>query len=115
MSRYSKEELFEIRNFIPIRFVIEELLAIPGKDIEGVFRFLCPSCGEFQTGINPNSNLSRCFRCARNFNVIDLVMVDSKRSFLQSVEVLQKVRKALLVCAEGRPGPCLPKHSPRPH
>jgi len=39
MRRFTDEELFKIRNLIPIRPVIEELLAIPGKDIEGVFRF----------------------------------------------------------------------------
>lgn len=88
--RFSDEELHAIRNFIPIRLVIEQLLEIPSKEIEGCYRFLCPVCNEFQTGVNQRTNLSRCFRCQRNFNTIELIMEDRKMPFVQSVRMLQK-------------------------
>lgn len=89
MPRFSKEELYRIRNEISVRWVIEEVLEIPRKDVEGVFRFLCPCCGEFQTGVHIKANLSRCFRCERNFNVIELVMLERKTGFVESVKFLQ--------------------------
>lgn len=92
--RFSDEELHAIRNFIPVRFVIEQVLEIPNKEIEGCYRFLCPACSEFQTGVNPRTNLSRCFRCARNFNTIELVMSDRGLGFVESVKLLAKYRAA---------------------
>lgn len=94
MNLFSKEELFAVRNFIPIEKVIAELLQIPSKVIEGVFRFLCPQCHEFQTGVNPKTNLSRCFRCEKNFNSIDLVMKDRNMSFRESIVLLNNALKA---------------------
>lgn len=87
-KRFSKETLVSIRNDIPIALVISKL-KLPTKETDSVFRFLCPACGEFQTAINPKTNLSRCFRCERNFNTIELVMQERKLSFTDSVEKLQ--------------------------
>ena len=89
VRRFSAEELYRIRNDILVRAVISGLLAIPGKEIEGICRFLCPSCGDLQTAMNPKTNLSRCFRCRINFNTIELVMEDRKISFIESVKMLQ--------------------------
>ena len=88
-KRFSSEELFRLRNAIPVTRVIKELLEIPSKEIEGVNRFLCPLCGEFQTSVNTSTNLSRCFRCKRNFNSIDIIMEDRKIPFVESVKILQ--------------------------
>jgi len=88
--RFLPTELFAIRNQISIRAVIENLLRIPTKEIEGVLRFLCPCCHEFQTGVNPKTNLSRCFRCERNFNTIEIVMADQSKTFVESVKFLQE-------------------------
>ena len=41
---------------------------------EGYVRFLCPHCGEMRATVNPRNNLAHCFRCAKNFNNIDLVI-----------------------------------------
>lgn len=90
-QQFSKEELHAIRNQIPIRGLIEESLGIPCKEVEGVFRFLCPKCGEFQTAVNPKTNLSRCFRCQENFNSIEIVMADKKLSFVESVKLLKQL------------------------
>jgi hypothetical protein len=90
MPRFTSEKLYEIRNSIPVRTVIDGMLGIPGKEIEGVYRFVCPQCYESQTAVNPKTNLSRCFRCDRNFNVIDLVMIDRKLPFVQAVMYLDK-------------------------
>ena len=88
MKRFSDEELVRIRNILPVRWVIEILLQLPCGEVEGVYRFSCPKCNESQTGLNPNTNLARCFRCERNFNPIELVMTDRKLSFVASVKWL---------------------------
>ena len=88
MKRFSDEELVRIRNLLPVRWVIEILLQLPCGEVEGVYRFFCPKCNESQTGLNPNTNLARCFRCEKNFNPIDLVMADRKLSFVASVKWL---------------------------
>lgn len=89
MRRFSEVELKRLRNELPIREVIERLLQLPAKEVEGVYRFLCPLCGEFQTGLNPKSNLARCFRCQRNFNPIELVMAERGLNFVESVKLLR--------------------------
>ena len=88
MKRFSDEQLRHLRNDIKIIWVIETLLELPNKEVEGVYRFLCPECNEFQTGINPNTNLGRCFRCKKNWNPIELVMADKGLTFAQSVNLL---------------------------
>lgn len=88
-QRFSAAELWTLRNQLLITELIRDTLGIPSKTVEGVFRFLCPSCGEFQTSVNPKTNLSRCFRCQRNFNTIEIVMQDHKTSFVESVKFLK--------------------------
>ena len=88
---FTRTELFQIRNEIKIDFVIKSLLDIPVKEHEGIVRFLCPRCGEFQTGMNPNTNLARCFLCEENFNPIDLVMAQRKIGFVEAVRFLKQV------------------------
>ena len=55
MKRFTQNELFELRNHIPINTLIEDRLKMPAKISEGHFRFLCPLCGEFQTATNPKT------------------------------------------------------------
>ncbi|MGP8320652.1 MAG: CHC2 zinc finger domain-containing protein [Methanosarcinaceae archaeon] len=95
MKRFTQNELFELRNHIPINALIEERLKMPAKISEGHFRFLCPLCGEFQTAINPKTNLARCFRCEKNFNTIDLVMTCEKTTFVETVNILNAYRQKL--------------------
>jgi hypothetical protein len=92
-KRFLKSELFSLRNFIPIEFVIEKILKIPSKRENGHFRFQCPHCLEFQTARNLVTNLARCFRCSKNFNTIDLVMLVRTLSFVESVELLKRALK----------------------
>ena len=87
--RFTDDELFKLRNFIPIEMLIKEKLNLPSKISEGYFRFLCPVCNEFQTATNPKTNLARCFRCESNFNSIDLVMVVKGMGFIESVKYLK--------------------------
>ncbi len=94
MSRhFSAHELFVLRNYIPIDTLIEVGLNIPAKVSEGYFRFLCPICNEFQTATNPKTNLARCFRCEKNFNTIDMVMICQKSNFIESVKYLKSFRR----------------------
>lgn len=88
MRRFSGAHLRRIRNEIPIDNVVRRL-ALPTKEAEGYLRFLCPSCSEFHTATNPETNLARCFRCRRNFNPIDLVMAVERVSFVDAVSVLE--------------------------
>ena len=90
-KRFSSQKLYELRNLIPIDVLIEKELNIPTKISEGVFRFLCPLCNEFQTAVNLKTNLSRCFRCEKNFNAIDLVMICRETDFVDSVKYLQEI------------------------
>jgi len=80
--------MYNVRNRIPMRHVIETLLAIPSETVHGVFRFRCPLCAGRHTAINPETNLSRCFDCKKNFNTIDLCMLVKRTDFVQSVKFL---------------------------
>ena len=91
MKRFSSRELFELRNAISVDILIKDVLHVPSKISEGVFRFLCPICNEFQTAVNPTTNLGRCFRCEKNFNTIDLVMNTQGYGFRESVLFLKQL------------------------
>ncbi len=92
---YSKKELYQLRNEIPITVVIADVLDIPSKMIDGYFRFLCPLCSEFMTATNSRTNLARCFRCKKNFNPIDITMTVNKYTFKEAVEYLQDIREVI--------------------
>lgn len=83
----TRQRLWQLRNQVPLDrlFVV---LAIPTKHSEGYLRFLCPLCRDFNTATNPRTNLVRCFRCQRNFNPIDLVMLAEGISFLEAIDYL---------------------------
>jgi len=86
--RFTDRQLYEVRNHIPIRHVIETLLAIPSETAGGIFRFRCPLCAGRHTAVKSETNLSRCFHCGRNFNAIDLCMITKHMSFVESVRFL---------------------------
>ncbi len=90
-NRFSSRELFELRNNIPVDMLIRDQLDVPSKIRDGIFRFLCPVCNEFQTAVNPATNLARCFRCEKNFNTIDLVMEVRGCGFKDSVLFLKNL------------------------
>jgi len=87
---YSRHELFVLRNRIPIAGLIEQL-GIPAKISEGCFRFCCPVCRKCNTGVNPCTNLARCFGCETNYNPIDLVMLVKRLDFNRSVKFLKSI------------------------
>ncbi len=87
-QKFTRKELYELRNFIPINDLIQEL-KIPFKFSEGYFRFLCPICKEFQTATKTETNLARCFRCEKNFNTIDIVLIHQHFTFVDAVRFLQ--------------------------
>ena len=93
--RFTNHQLYCLRNDIPIDALIEKALRIPSRIAEGHFRFLCPSCKEFNTAVNPETNLARCFRCEENFNTIDLAMIVRKSDFVESVRFLQGYHKRI--------------------
>ena len=78
-----------LRNQIPIDKVIASFLNMETRTVHSLFRFRCPVCGNFHTGVNPKTNLARCFDCRKNFNPIDMVMVAAKSSFIEAVDFLE--------------------------
>jgi hypothetical protein len=95
--RFTNHELYALRNDIPIDALIEKALYIPSRIADGYFRFLCPLCKEFNTAVNPETNLARCFRCQENFNTIDLVITTRKLDFVESVRFLKDYQKSASV------------------
>lgn len=96
----TKEHLRELRNRIEIIPLIADILEIVYKTHDGRFRFMCPLCHDFDTAVNTDTNLARCFRCKRNFNPIDMVMTVKRYSFMQAVRFLQPILQHLLAHAE---------------
>jgi len=89
MKRFSKHELFKLRNSININTLINEILKLPSKTSQGQLRFLCPLCSQFNTATKRETNLARCFHCQRNFNTIEMVMETKNLGFIQSAQLLQ--------------------------
>lgn len=87
--RFSDQQLYTLRNHIPMELVIEKILCIPSKVTQGALRFKCPLCDQFNTAINPPTNLARCFDCEANFNPIDMVMAVQHTSFVEAVTFLK--------------------------
>ena len=83
-----------MRKVLSIAELIADHLDWPSKLREGRFVFVCPRCGETLSGVNPKTNLSRCFRCEENFNTIDFVMLATKRDFVEAVEFLNELLPA---------------------
>ena len=90
MTRLLPEKLRALRNDISIADVIQLRLNLPNKYRDSFLRFLCPLCNEFNTAVNPKTNLARCFRCAKNFNPIDLVIAVRQCSFRDAVTFLEQ-------------------------
>jgi hypothetical protein len=90
---FSSSLLYALRNEISVQMLIEKTLSIPCRVTEGRFRFLCPLCSGYDTAVNPKTNLARCFRCEKNYNPIDLVMLDRQADFVQSVKFLQSIHQ----------------------
>jgi DNA primase len=91
-KRFSSEELYAVRNSIPINLVIRDIVKLRSELKDKIFRFACPICSKFNTSTNPRTNLARCFGCARNFNSIDIVMLAADTAFVPSVLTLKKYR-----------------------
>ena len=86
-KRYPDDFLRRLRNelALPNLFRVVEW---PHKSRDGFVRFLCPLCQEFNTAVNPATNLGRCFRCEENFNPIDFLMQARGYDFLTAVSYM---------------------------
>jgi len=90
---FSSSQLYALRNEINVQMLIEKTLHIPCRVTKGCFRFRCPLCNGFDSAVNPKTNLARCFRCERNFNTIDLVMLVRQADFVGSAKFLQSIHQ----------------------
>ena len=88
--------LRKLRNAIPVHEVLRGTLGIRVYQEGGYWRFQCPLCNAYDTATNPKTNLARCFRCRKNFNPIDLVMMVAKCDFLDAVTELEAILRARL-------------------
>jgi len=92
-KRFEKQELYNIRNKIPIDILIEKELMIPSKMTINGLKFQCPICKEMETATNPKTNLARCFKCKLNFNPIDITKLCKQFGFVESVIYLKDFQK----------------------
>lgn len=88
--RFTSNQLTYLRNQVPISRVIEALPELETRHADGKLRFCCPVCHGFNTCLNAEANLGRCFDCRKNFNPIELVMCQRQISFVESVKWLQQ-------------------------
>lgn len=93
-SRYTRQQLFVLRNHIPIDRVIETL-DIHNAIHDGQYRFNCPVCHQMNTGISRKINQARCFDCEKNYNTIDLVIEVLGLRFLESAAYLEKLKEQM--------------------
>ena len=93
-SRYTRQELFVLRNHIPIDRVIEAL-DVHNAIHDGQYRFNCPVCHRMNTSISRKTNLARCFDCEKSYNTIDLVKEIMGLRFLESVAYLEKIKEQM--------------------
>jgi DNA primase len=86
-KRFSDEFLRRLRNHVSWSRLLAKL-NWPHKRREGQLAFLCPSCHEYRSAVNPKTNLGRCFHCERNFNPIDITMTIQDCDFVEAVTYL---------------------------
>ncbi len=90
MKPITKPYLRRLRNQVDLRWLMVDVLDLQHRHTGGRFRFLCPQCRGFDTGVNAASNLGRCFTCLQNFNPIDLVILVKHYDFLEAVDFLAR-------------------------
>ena len=90
MKRIHPDHLRALRNNVPVDAVLTDL-RIPTKNRGRRVNFRCPACDGFHAAINPQANLLRCFRCARDFNPIDLVEAACQCRFLEAVRRVESL------------------------
>lgn len=88
MKRITNEELVRLRNEVPMSIVLEGL-GVAERPRRRRREFACPHCGGLHLAIHPRENLARCFRCAKSFNPIDLVIAVCGVRFLEAVAAVQ--------------------------
>lgn len=93
-GRFTRQQLYELRNNFPVRYVIENVLKIPNRVSGNVFRFECPICRGWHTGVKYEKNLARCFDCKANFNPIDLAIRIRQEDFRPSASYLWNLYQA---------------------
>ncbi len=104
----TRELLRAIRNELPMQIAIDRLgeHGPIAKEIEGYFRFLCPTCQELRATVNPRNNLAHCFCCGQNWNNIDL-LIALGYDFLPAVDLLEQWLR------QHQERRCRPKAEPR--
>ena len=88
MKQITPEQLKSLRNDVDVQEVIRAL-EIPTEHRGARVTFRCPECARFHTALSAERNRAHCFRCARSFNTIDLVMEEKGCTFLEAVALLE--------------------------
>lgn len=84
----TRDYLRRMRNEIDFGHLLH-YLRWPHRRTNGKLTFVCPTCSESQTSVNPKTNLARCFRCEKNWNPIDFAMQVYNIAFLEAVGQLE--------------------------
>ncbi len=110
----TRELLRAIRNDLPMRLTIVRLgrFGPIAKQSDGYFRFQCPHCQELRATVNPKNNLAHCFSCKKNFNNIDLLLIQG-HEFTTAVGILESWLMQHLRDV-GRPKPAEPTKPAEP-
>jgi hypothetical protein len=95
----TRDYLRRLRNEIDFGHLLH-YLRWPHWRTDGKLNFVCPTCSESQTSVNPKTNLARCFHCKKNWNPIDFTMEVYNVEFLEAV---------------GQLDPLLPRNDDRRH
>lgn len=90
MKQISTEHLKQLREEVDIAEVIRTL-EIPIESSGRRVSFRCPGCTQCHTALSPQRNRAYCFRCARSFNTIDLVMAEKGCTFVEAVGFLEHI------------------------
>lgn len=88
------QRLRRLRNDLAVHEVLRDQLGVRVYSEGGYWRFQCPLCHQHDTATSSRTNLARCFRCLRNFNPIDLVMLVHRCGFLEAVRELERIHPA---------------------
>lgn len=83
-------DLRRLRNDVPIE-IVTRLLGIERRERGRRPLLRCVECGGFNAAVHPRANLVRCFRCARSYNPIDLLMSGRRTTFLGAVRELEEI------------------------
>ena len=104
MRKITPEELRRLRNDVPVELVFDEL-RLDSRWRGQRREFRCPKCYGMHVAVHDRVNLARCFRCQRNYNPIDLLMLVPGLKFPDAIRHLRRLAITTASRSTKRPDP----------